>query len=290
MRKQDNHIHLILDGKNYNLATSRHENGVDESYVREVFEGYKDRGVKYLRDGGDNMGVSIFAKRIAKEYGISYLSPDFALHKKGYYGDILGRSFEDEGELEKLLDELEKTGADFVKIMASSIMDFSHFGEFEGKMLSTDEIRRYIERIKARGFAVMTHVNSDESVREAILSGADSIEHGFFMSKDTIHLLADSDCVWVPTICAVGNLINNKNLRGAKREVLEGIVRLQTENVEYAMNIGCKVALGTDAGSYGVTHEEGMTNEENFLMECSWEYEKKVEEANIYLWNKFGGK
>ncbi len=286
---RDNHIHLILDGKNYKSAVKRHENGVDESYVRSVFEGYRKRGVKYLRDGGDNMGVSIFAKQIAKDYGISYLSPGFALHKRGYYGDILGKAFGDTDELEGLLDELEKSGADFCKIMASGIMSFSEYGAFEGGMISYDEITEYITRIKARGFAAMVHVNSDESIKAAVLAGADSIEHGFFMSRDTIHLLADTGCVWVPTVCAVGNLINNPDMRGASRDVLEGIVKLQTENVEYAMNIGCKVALGTDAGSYGVTHEEAISVEENFLMECSWDYIEKINEGNIYLWKKFGG-
>ncbi len=287
--KYDNHIHLILDGKNYNNAIKRHENGIDESYVRSVFEGYKQRNVKYLRDGGDNMGVSIFAKQIAEDYGISYLSPDFALHKRGYYGDILGKAFSDKDELEGLLYDLKESKADFVKLMASGIMSFSEYGAFEGGMISPEEIGEYISLIRSFGFPVMVHVNSDESVRAAILAGADSIEHGFFMSKETIHLLADSGCVWVPTIGAVGNLINNTYLRGAKREVLEGIVRMQTENVSYAMNTGAFVALGTDAGSYGVTHEEGISKEENFLIECSWDYESIVNRSNEYLWKKFGG-
>ncbi|MBR6800453.1 MAG: amidohydrolase family protein [Eubacteriaceae bacterium] len=290
MINQDNHIHLILDGKNYKEAVKRHENGPDENYIRSVFEGYKQRGVKYLRDGGDNMGVGIYAKHIAHEYGISYLSPDFALHKKGYYGDILGKSFEDEKDLEKRLDELEKSGADFVKIMASGIMNFSDYGAFDGGMIGEDEIRRYIGRIKARSFPVMVHVNSDASVRAAVLSGADSIEHGFFMEKETIHLLAEHECVWVPTICAVGNLVNNKNMRGADRNVLENTVKKQIENVTYAINIGCRVALGTDAGSYGVSHENAISCEEDLLMECSWDYEKMIDISNKFLWKKFGGK
>jgi len=287
--KSDNHIHLILDGKNYKKALSRHESRIDESYIRSVFEGYRQRGVTFLRDGGDNMGVSIYAKDIAKDYGIKYLSPDFAIHKKGYYGDILGKSFEDMDGLDGLLRELERSGADFAKFMASSIMDFSAFGRFEGEMLKPGEVREYILKIKSYGFPVMVHVNSDESIKAAILAGADSIEHGFYMSKETIHLLAESDCVWVPTVCAVGNLINNENMRGADKDVLRRIVKMQTGNVSYAMNIGCKVALGTDAGSYGVTHEEGISKEENFLIECSWDYESIINRSNEYLWKKFGG-
>ena len=286
--KSDNHIHLILDGKNYRKALLRHENAPDESYIRSVFENYRAQGVEFLRDGGDNMGVSIYAKKFAGKYGIEYISPDFAIHKRGYYGDILGKSYEDPDELEKLLDELEKSGADFVKFMASSVMDFSVFGRFEGDMLSRHDIKEAIGRIKARGFRVMVHVNSAESVKTSILSGADSIEHGFYMDREVIHMLADSDCVWVPTVCAVGNLINNPQMRGADRSVLERIVNLQTENVKYALDVGAKVALGTDAGSYGVTHEEGIRCEENYLFRCD-EYKDKIKQGNVYLRKLFGG-
>lgn len=285
----DNHIHIILDGKNYKKSIARHENGIDEDYIRRVFEGYKLRGIKYLRDGGDHMGVSIRAKAIAPEYGISYLSPDFAIHKEGYYGDILGKSFHDEESLENLVSEIKAGGADFVKFMASGIMDFSDFGRFEGGMLTAEEIKKYMKVISSSGLPVMVHVNSAESVRAAVEAGAGSIEHGFFTDKDTLHVLRDYDCVWVPTVCAVGNLVNNPDMRGASREVLESIVKMQIRNVEYAMNIGCKIALGTDAGSYGVTHEEGILNEENFLMECSWDYESIVDAGNKYLWKRFGG-
>lgn len=286
----DNHIHIILDGKNYAACIKEHENGVNEDIIRGRLGGYASRGITRLRDGGDNMGVSLQAKKIAGEYGIDYLTPGYALHKKGYYGDILGKGFEDERELEEHLEELKRSGADFVKLMASGIMSFSEYGSFEGGMISEEEITSYISVIKSYGFAVMVHVNSDESVRAAILAGADSIEHGFFMSRQSCHLLYESGCVWVPTICAVGNLINNPNLRGAKREVLERIVREQIKTVEYAMNINCHVALGTDAGSYGVCHEDAVIREENFLMECSWDYKKITDVSAEYLWNKFGGK
>ncbi len=285
----DNHIHLILDGKNYKKAVSRHEDRIDDEYIKAVFEGYRQRGVTFLRDGGDNMGLSIRAKALAKDYGIKYISPDFAIHKRGYYGDILGKSFGDMAELDGLLNALEKNGADFCKFMASSIMDFATFGRFEGEMLTPDEVREYILKIKSYGFPVMVHVNSDESIKAAILAGADSIEHGFYMSKETIHLLAESDCVWVPTICAVGNLINNENMRRAHKAVLRRIVEMQISNVSYAMNIACRVALGTDAGSYGVTHEEGIKNEMSFLLEASWDYEKYINEGNGYIKKKFGG-
>ncbi|MBE6038665.1 MAG: Xaa-Pro dipeptidase [Anaerofustis stercorihominis] len=285
----DNHIHLILDGKNYKNALLRHKDCIDEGYIRSVFEGYEKRGTEFLRDGGDNLGVGLYAKKFASEYGITYLSPNFAIHKKGYYGDILGKSYEDYDEFEMLLDELEDTGADFVKFMASSIMDFSAFGKFEGNMLPLEDIKEAIGRIKARGYCAMVHVNSDSSVRTAIQCGADSIEHGFYMSKETIHILADSDCVWVPTICAVGNLMDNKSLRGADRGVLKNIVNLQIENVRYALDIGAKVALGTDAGSYGVTHEEGIRNEEYFFGLCDDDYKRKIQDGNIYLKKLFGG-
>ena len=91
----DCHIHMIMDGKNYKEAVQTHANGVVDDVIRGCFQSYKEAGITFLRDGGDAYHVSKRAKELAHSYGITYLTPIFAIHKEGHYGGIVGRSFRD---------------------------------------------------------------------------------------------------------------------------------------------------------------------------------------------------
>ena len=45
------------------------------------------------------------------------------------------------------------------------------------------------------------------AVRAALAGGVDSIEHGAYLTDETLCQLAESGAVWVPTLVTIGNLI-----------------------------------------------------------------------------------
>ena len=84
------HAHLFMNGRDYHGAVKLHWREPREDDVREKLRRYQERGVTFVRDGGDALGVSALAKRLAPEYGIEYRTPLFAIHKNGCYGKIVG--------------------------------------------------------------------------------------------------------------------------------------------------------------------------------------------------------
>ena len=124
----DCHAHVIMDGKNYKEAVALHKNGVVEEAIHQCFRDYRESGITFLRDGGDSYGVSMRAKKIASEYGITYLTPIFAIYKSGHYGGIVGRSFSNLQEYHQLVKVAKAFGADFINIMISGLIDFSQYG------------------------------------------------------------------------------------------------------------------------------------------------------------------
>lgn len=66
------HAHIIMDGVNYRHAIDLHRNGPDDNVIREHLKIYQDRGIIFVRDGGDALGVSARAKELAPEYGIHF--------------------------------------------------------------------------------------------------------------------------------------------------------------------------------------------------------------------------
>ncbi len=158
------HGHIMMDGADYRKALERHRNGADAEAVRAGLRALSEAGVDYFREGGDPLGVSSAAALLAPEYGIEYASPCFAIHRKGRYGAIAGKSYSDLGEYQDLLRQLKQEKADFVKLIVSGIMTFRAYGELSCDSLPPEEIRELIRIAHGEGFPVMVHVNGREAI------------------------------------------------------------------------------------------------------------------------------
>ena len=82
----DCHMHMVLDGVDWKNAIARHQNAPDHDWIRNVLDTYRNKGVTYLRDGGDRWGVGAAARELAPQYGITYRTPFAPLCKAGHYG------------------------------------------------------------------------------------------------------------------------------------------------------------------------------------------------------------
>ena len=257
------HAHIALDGINFKDAVSLHSGGADRRIVDDRLKLYQDYGITYIRDGGDNLNVSRYARQKAAEYGINYRTPVFALYKKGGYGSVAGRSFSDMKEFRALVKEAVSSGADFIKIMGSGIMDFNNFGSVSESGLSAAEIKEIINIIHNEGKSAMVHANTSQIVGTFLECGADSIEHGYYISTETVKLFAETKALWVPTLAPVMNLFGY----GFDDSVLKRIADQQYANLAFAAGIGVNLALGSDAGAVCVPHCEGLIDEYNYF--CS---------------------
>lgn len=252
------HAHIIMDGVNYRQAIDMHKNGPDDQIIREHLKAYQDRGITFLRDGGDALGVSMRAKELASEYGINYRTPIFAIHKEGHYGSIVGKSFSTlKGFHDRVL-EAKNAGADFIKIMTTGIMDFNAHGAITGTPLDAAEVKEMVHIAHEEGMSVMSHTNGDYGVQAALSAGVDSLEHGNYMNEESLVMFAESDTVWVPTLVTVRNLLGDGRY---ENDALKPIVESAEENIKKAFQLGVKVALGSDAGAYRVIHGKGIQDE-----------------------------
>ena len=250
-----------------------------DSYAA-AFEAISACGVSYFRDGGDAKGVSAEAKRYCQEHpelGIDYVTPVFATHKKGRYGGIVGREFEDAREFRQLICESASKGADFVKIMYSGIVTFKEYGELSCPPLKAAEIKELVSIAHGEGFAVMAHCNGRDTVIAAIEAGTDSIEHGCFMDGECRQALAESRSIWVPTIAAIAAFAGRRGAGSSASYVARpgfdpAITRMTVEelmhSVSEASKAGAMIAAGSDSGAFGVPHGSGTLSEYGLLAEC----------------------
>lgn len=258
------HAHIFMDGMNYRNAVSLHKNGVQDSVIHEHFKLYQKAGITFVRDGGDALGVSARAKELAPLYGIDYRTPVFAIHKNGYYGGIVGHGFDNIEEYAELVSQVFRAQGDFIKIMASGILDFDEFGKVSTPLQDEKLIKEMVSIAHAEGFSVMVHVNTAPQIRMALEAGCDSIEHGYYMDETCRQLFVETGAVWVPTLATCSNL------RGCGRfneEAVSRITNCHMENVRLALREGVSIAAGSDAGAYMVPHGTGLLDEVRLLKE-----------------------
>ena len=259
----DCHIHMVLDGQNWKSAIARHSSGVDKIFVRESLGKYQTLGYTHLRDGGDKWGVGAYAREISGEYGITYHTPLAPISKLGHYGGFIGEQFENLREYAAIVQKRRATGADFIKIMISGLMDFNRFGVLTEDGLTPVEIAEMIHIAKEEGFSVMAHGNGARTVEAAALAGVDSVEHGAYLDTDALQAMKEANVIWVPTLSTIGNLLGKG--RFAEIEV-EKILGNALFNVAEFYEMGGLLAAGTDAGAWAVPH--GSETEERWMVKA----------------------
>lgn len=281
------HAHIIMDGVNYRHAIDLHRNGPDDNMIREHLKIYQDRGITFVRDGGDALGVSARAKELAPEYGIDYRTPVFAIHKEGHYGSIVGKNFSTMPEFHKRVLEAKEQSADFIKIMTTGLLDFNAHGAITGTPLDATEVKEMVHIAHEEGMAVMSHTNGTYGVQAAVEAGVDSLEHGNYMNEESLAMLSESHTVWVPTLVTVRNLLGDGRYAD---ETLRPIIETAEENVRKAFGLGVKVAPGSDAGAYRVLHGQGIQDEMQAFVQILGNEEKAYQwlmEGEMEIRKKF---
>ncbi|RKD29540.1 amidohydrolase family protein [Thermohalobacter berrensis] len=285
----DAHIHITLDGINFKKAREKLKNGNIETIVRNIFKKYKENGIYALRDGGDNLGISNIIRKIAKDEGLIYKSPAYAIYKKGCYGKFLGKAINDLEDFKREFDILKRRGLDHLKIPLTGLVNFRKYQDIGEIAFTLKELKYMVDYAKANGIPVMVHVNSSEAVKIAIKAGVTTIEHGYYITEKELYLMAENDVIWVPTLAPLGNLVIYSDEKFKKElPIIERVYNEQIENVNKAYEMGVKIAVGSDSGAYGVYHVKGFYDEIKHLQRAGIKKEKALEMAyknGIYALN-----
>lgn len=278
----DCHAHLFMSGT-IDKKTREWQLVADYDGLRPVIGQHLhylfSHGVMAVRDCGDRGG---YALRYRAEKGmheqILLRAAGRAWHNKGRYGGLIGRH---PGEGERLAESYEKDdeAVDWVKLVNSGLNSLKQFGVLTTPQFDKEEIAELVAAAARRGTRVMVHANGKEPVRLAIEAGCHSIEHGFFMGRDNLELMAEKGTFWVPTLFTMKAYAANMNYAqtGADRQVIDKNLHHQLEQLAMARELGVKVALGTDAGSFGVLHGESVVEEMKLFRKAGYSLAETVQ-------------
>jgi imidazolonepropionase-like amidohydrolase len=146
----------------------------------------------------------------------------------------------------------EKYGVDVIKILATG--GVLSKGDSPGSPQFTfEELKAAAETAHMGGRKIAAHAHGTEGIKNAILAGIDSIEHGSLIDDEGIRLAKEHGTYLVMDIYNDDYILNEAPKWGLPTENLDKermVGRLQRENFRKAVQAGVKMAFGTDAGVY----------------------------------------
>ena len=155
-----------------------------------------------------------------------------------------------------------KWGADVIKIAASGGV-LSESDPVDVPQLTPEELAAIVSEAHKWNRKVAAHCHGDAAARLAINAGVDSIEHGSFLTEDTLKLMKSKGVYLVPTRMAVYWVNRNADTYPPKIAAKARAAAAAHGNMfKTALRLGVPIALGTDAGVY----PHGMNGMEFGLM------------------------
>lgn len=261
----DSHVHLSLGGDP--VANARRQLAA---------------GVAVVRDAGDRDGL---LEEVELPSSLQVVRTGPAIFKKGYYGSFLGenRNF-------SLVEKIKRTPSSFVKVILTGLVSFDNYGEVGRQQWSFSELSEIVAMAADFDKKVMVHVNSDKACRDAVRAGVHSLEHGYFVTPETLELMAEKGVYWAPTVAAMANQSRDPDNRFsvAQLAIIERNYKKHMEMIQFAHESGVQLTIGTDSGSYNVPHGSSFLREMEIYVEAGIPISEVWQIATSNGWNVLG--
>lgn len=114
--------------------------------------------------------------------------------------------------------------------------------------LSVAELEAIVDEARRHDVPVAAHATSDAAIREAVLAGVTSIEHGYEVSDDTLRLMAQKGVYLVPTDPSL-EMAQEFSAGWTPRPPVEEIERMLSaprDRFSRAHRLGVPIAMGSD--------------------------------------------
>lgn len=158
--------------------------------------------------------------------------------------------------------ELLRAGADQIKTMTSGGV-LSPNDEPTATGFSPEEIAAIVYEAHAAGKTVMSHAQALQGIRNAVLGGIESIEHGIYLDEETALEMKKRGTYLVATLIAPLWVLRRAERDPASippyaKRKAEEVVAVHQRAFRMAVELGVPIAMGTDTGvgPHGTNAEE----------------------------------
>ena len=137
--------------------------------------------------------------------------------------------------------------------------------------LTDEEVKAVVDVAHRAGKKCFAHLSNDKAIRQSVLLGVDSVEHGYTLSEETAKLMAEHGTYFVPTI-SVSSSDDYLLAHGCPAHQVEKgreAAKTHRQGVTWAHKHGVKICVGTDLlPSDPVDGTNATVREIELLVQC----------------------
>ena len=152
-------------------------------------------------------------------------------------------------EVRKAARKMLREGFDFIKVSTSG--GVGHPGDSPWYTEWTlEELKAIVWEASARGKAVMAHAIDNQGIKNAVLGGVWSVEHGSCLDDEAIQMFLDTGTYLVPTLSVMEGLSERGEGGGFAPRLKTDVKRVRHahfESIKKAAAAGVRIATGADA-------------------------------------------
>ena len=294
----DMHVHLEMEYDKKARINRYTLNESDIAYNSVKFaESTLKNGFTTVRDlGGTGVNISLRnAINAGKIPGPRVFTAGKSLATTGGHADptngssrkLIGNPGPKEGvvnsveDAKKAVRQRYKNGADCIKITATGgVLSVAKSGD--NPQFTIEEVKAICDMAKDYGMHVAAHAHGDEGMQRAIIGGVKTIEHGTYMSDETMELMKKHDAYLVPTITAGKEVAEKAAIKGFYPEIVVPKALAVGPQIQgtfgRAYKKGVGIAFGTDAGVF----KHGVNGKEfGFMVEAGMPAMETIQSATI---------
>ena len=273
----DAHIHICYNGSDsvFTLLEKHRDDLVLEAV--DICERTLAHGVTTIRDVGGEQYIEMSLRNAINRGFIR--GPRMKLSGRvismtGGHAHFIAREADGPDEMRKAAREQIKAGADLVKLMATG-GSATPGQDIHASQLTVEEISAVTEVAHMMGRHVAAHCHGTGGIRNCMLGGVDTIEHGTYLDEETADMMVENGAQLVLTLGA-GNpdlesypLSPVQQADAARRKpMIEQGVKQIRKTIALARSKGIFLGIGTDAGGNPLApHQFAMARELELLVE-----------------------
>ena len=207
---------------------------------------YADVGLRELVKKGFVAGPDMIAAGYHVRPGVA---PEFFIDFPDH-GDLMS-GINSADALRRMVRANLSRGVDWIKTLATERAGTPDTDPRK-QVYSQEELRILVVEAGAKNIPVMAHAHGSEGADAAVRAGVRSIEHGTFLTDDTLQMMAKQGTYFDPTADIVGDLTepggdyDNAALK-RRGEMMQPILK---SAIGRAAKLGVKIVAGSDTG-YG---------------------------------------
>jgi imidazolonepropionase-like amidohydrolase len=292
----DAHVHLFLDGKPTDGPTrSAHMKKPLDELIEAARQSARQSlacGITLVRDAGDRHGINNLVRdeaatstSLARVY-----SGGLGVKRPKRYGAFMARDVEDDNAIRASVAELAQNN-DEIKLILTGIIDFDAGAVTDEPQFDLASAKLVVDTAKEHGRKTFAHCSGEKGLSIAARAGVGSIEHGFFMNRETLAIMRDNQVAWTPTFCPVHFQWAQPQAVGWSDNTVGNLRRILDQHAELlrlADEMGVNLLMGTDAGSMGVEHGYAMFEEIDRYLEAGLSLKKTLAAATSSARRYFG--